>query len=581
MAASAYLYPYDPTGTAITNKIVSENHTVQPPNNISDASFIIPRAAPFFGESVIVRTGPTEGSTRLYEGVDYYLTHKFVTLSYLLARPIYGSITFINRNYTGDVFVSYQTVGGEYVLDSYSIIEERTRSLYSVFMVTWEQVAGNFPQLPPYDHKMAGDDTVGYGALVDAVNSLAAVIGNGGGSGGTGGSSGGDGSFPALQAHINANIAHTKAQVGLGNVDNYKTANEADLTALSTHAFMTPALTKTMLDNSTYVSQLNQARQDVTDLKNRTTSLETKATAATDAIALVNQSLNQLATNQDNINDSIDALTQDVTEALVPFENIPSDVDLLKTNVIDHANRLGLLETASAAHGTAITNLTNTVSTLSQSVAALMNQSKFTPRVITSVDASTFTVPAKRKVRIVFVAVENHTTTTVSEGKLYQLTNSKGVRRSLSLIPSLTAMITVGSNKATPATATGGGGATVNGFTYTAGTVVAASGVVFTNKTVVNGRTPNPVDAEFGDTIQKIDDLKINTTNYPVSADTIYNEATPNGVPSTGIAEFDFDNTNDWEVTFAITGTFLVLAVQDVTGNPAPADLPITIVYPI
>jgi hypothetical protein len=579
MATSAYLYPYDATGTLASNKIVSENHTVQPPNNISDASFIIPRASPFFGESIIVRTGPTEASTRLEEGVDYYLTHKFVTLSYVLARPIYGSITFINRNFTGDVFVSYQTVGGEYVLDSYSIIEERTRSLYSVFMVTWEQVSGSFPQLPPYDHKMAGDDVVGFGAVVDSVNNLSATIAStGGGTGGTGGS--GDGGFAALQAHINANISHTKAQVGLGNVDNYKTANEADVVAASTRTFMTPAMTKYYLENTVFVTQLQTARQDITELKTRANTNETGITQNRDSINVINQSLTLLANNQDTLREDIDALVDDVAAALAPFENVPSTVDRHSTEITDLTNRVGLLETAKTTQAAAIADLTNQVSTMKLSVDKLANVLNFIPRILTPVDTLTFTVAPGRKISLLLVATENHTTETVSEVKLYQLTNSKGVRRSNAAIATLTPMLTVGSNKATVASATDANSQPVSGFTYTAGTVSAAAGVTYVNKTVVAGRTPNPVDDEYGDTIQKISDLMINTTAYVISANAIYNEATPLGVPSTGMAEMTYENTNVFDVTFILSGAFLVATIQDITSNPAPGDLPITIAYP-
>lgn len=574
MATSSYLYPYDPSGTESTNKIVAENHTVQPPNNISDASFIIPRAAPFFGDSIIIRKGPTEDSERLEEGVDYYLTHNFVTLSYVLAKPIYGSIAFINRNFTGDVFITYQTVGGDYVLDSYSIIEERTRSLYSVFMVTWEQVAGNFPQLPPYDHKMSGDDVLGFSAVVDSINNLAAIIASGGGtSSGSGSSS--DGSFPALQAHINANTAHTKSQVGLGNVDNYKTANEADVVALSVRTFMTPAMTKYYLDNTVFVSQLQVARADITDLKTRTTTNESNININKDAVALINQSLTLMATNQDTMREDIDNLVADVATSLAPFETLPSDVNRHTTEITDLLNRVGLLETAKTTQAAALSSLSSAVDTVNTSIAKLMTLFNFVPRILTPSDnVQTFTVAAGRKISLLLVAIENHTVDAVTEVKLYQLTNSKGVRRSAGIVGSLTPTLTVGSNKATPAT-----NGSVKGYTYTVGTVSAANGVVFVNHSV-SGRVPNHVDNVYGDTIQKIPDLMINTTAYPVSANAIYNEATPAGVPSTGIAEMTYENTNAFDVTFIISGTYLVAAIQDITTNPAPADLPITIVYP-
>lgn len=580
MATSSYLYPYDPTGAASTNKIVAENHTVQPPNNISDASFVIPRAAPFFGDSLIVRTGPTEASTRLEEGTDYYLTHSFVTLSYLLARPIYGSITLINRNYSGDIFLTYQTPGGEFVLDSYSIIEERTRSLYSVFMVTWEQVAGNFPQLPPYDHKMAGDDTTGWGAVVDSINGLAAVIGLSSGTSGTGGS-GGDGSYAALQAHMNANTAHTKAQVGLSNVDNYKTANEADVLALSTRTFMTPAMTKYYLDNTVYVTQLQTARQDITDLKTRTQNLENANVQQTDAIALVNQSLNLLAEAQDVLREDTDNLAVDVTAALAPFEGLPALVDRHATAITDLTNRLGLVETAQSTLVSDMSNAKQAIQTLQNDVNAIRLSRKVSPRLLTPEDIASpalamLTVPAKRKVKVLVVG-ENRQAETTSKGNVFVLTNSSGIHRSISTTATLAPYATVESAKTTPNTVVNGAETTITGFTYTQGKVTGIELAQVMDRTLTNGRSPDPVNDEYGDVLTKLTDLKINNVSYPISADVVYNEATLKGVPSTGIGEFVYDNTNDFEVRLFFKGAFSVIAIEDITEAGTS---PFTIVYP-
>lgn len=582
MATSSYLYPYDPTGAASTNKIVAENHTVQPPNNISDASFVIPRAAPFFGDSIIVRTGPTDASTRLEEGKDYYLTHSFVTLAYLLARPIYGSITLINRNYSGDIFITYQTVGGEYVLDTYSIIEERTRSLYNVFMVTWEQVAGNFPQLPPYDHKMAGDDVVGFGSVVDSINGLAAAIAaGGGGTGGTGGS-GGDGSYAALQAHMNANTGHTKAQVGLSNVDNYKTANEADVLALSTRTFMTPAMTKYYLDNTVFVTQLQTARQDITELKTRSSNIENKNVQYAEALILVNQTLTSLAESQDIIREDIDDLVEDIATALAPFEGVPTTVERHATNITDLTNRMGLVETKQGTFTTDIDALKTSVETIKTDIASLRLLRKVSPRILTVDDLATITlgiitIPAKRKVRITVVG-ENRQAETTSKGFMYVLTNSAGIHRSISAATTLAPYVTVESAKATVNLVTNESEVEVSGFLYTAGKVTGTTGVTVTDHTGVNGRSPDPINDEYGDTLTKLADFKVNNASYPISANAIYNEATPMGVPSTGIGTFDYENTNDFEVRVFFKGAFSVITMHDITD--VGSENPFTFVYP-
>lgn len=445
MATSSYLYPYDPTGVASSNLIVAENHTVQPPNNISDASFVIPRAAPFFGDSVIVRTGPTNASLRLEEGIDYYLTHSFVTLSYTLSRSLYGSITLVNRGYTGEIYITYQTVGGEYVLDSYSIIEERTRSLYNVYMVTWEQVSGNYPQLPAYDHKMAGDDLVGFGKVIDAIQLLSAAIAAGGTGGGSGTGGSGDGGFAALLAHMNANTSHTKEQVGLGNVDNYKTANEADVVALSTRTFMTPAMAKYYLENTVFVSQLNVARQDITALGDRARLLESANTTTTTQITEISTTLNNLAGSMDDIRESMDDLADDVAASLAPFEGVPARVTVLETAMIDVKNRVGVLETRRTAVDLILTDLTDRIVALETAPAPVL-VSPVLSRIYgqSEIEYSNplIKVPAGR-VALLTVLGSVKKTNTVPKGYVYSVADSNGVIRSTEDLSTFIPLLTV------------------------------------------------------------------------------------------------------------------------------------------
>ena len=75
------IYPYDPSGVAISNKIVDELRSVQPPTNIDQPSFVIVRAGPFFRNSLEIFTAPKRGGTKLIEGKDYFVTHEFVAVS--------------------------------------------------------------------------------------------------------------------------------------------------------------------------------------------------------------------------------------------------------------------------------------------------------------------------------------------------------------------------------------------------------------------------------------------------------------------------------------------------------------------
>lgn len=211
--ASDYLYPLDLTGSQPSNTIRDEKHTVSPPSQITQSSFIVLRACPFFAHNIVVKDGKGPTARVLNYGEDYILTHKSIALSMLTKKGVYASVMFKDRNYTGSVYVTYQTVGGEYNLDDYTIVEKLTRQKYIITHTSFDQIVGlpaSFPN-PPHQHDPI--DLVGMGSVVEKIADLAAAI------------RGNKGSFGLVNATINDHIAsstaHSPAQVGLGNVKNF------------------------------------------------------------------------------------------------------------------------------------------------------------------------------------------------------------------------------------------------------------------------------------------------------------------------------------------------------------------------
>lgn len=576
MSNSAYMYPLDPTGLAISNKIVAENHTVQPPNNISDSSFVIPRATPFFGESLIVRTGPTETSQRLEEGIDYLLTHNFVTVSSQYGKQIYGSITLINRAFSNDIFLTYQTLGGDFTSDNHSIIEERTRQLYNILTVTWEQVSGNYPQLPPYSHDMNSGDLVGFGEVTDAVNRLAASIRQSGSGDGTTSGTGGDSA--ALLAHMQANNAHTKAQVGLGLVDNFKTANEADVVNLSSRAFLTPAMGQYLLVNSDLGRSVAQLLLGMQGINTSINTINNKQVSTDDAINILTDTLNNLANGMDGIRGDLDDLIIDVNNVLDQYIGIPAKVSTLETTMIDNTNRIGALERSMTTSLSDIADLKTTITTLSTNVTALMNMNNIPANIYLAGDVTKkplIKVPVGKVVILNMVGAINNTST-IKRGYLYSLTSSTGVINSPESINNLTPLVTVKSMVANPNQVTLDDSTVVDGYLFTAGGVDFVSGITVVNKTVVEGRTPNATTVQPGDIIAKLPDIQVNNVPYPISYDVAYNAATPKGVPGTGACQVVISNTGTFDLTFVLAGELSLVTVSD---NTLPNKNPINVVY--
>lgn len=226
-------YLYDPTGILPANNISNELHHVAPPVDLDRANFIVPRAAPYFSNGLVIRTGAGVLDPVLIEGADYIFTHHFVEASEHLSTPVYGSVMFLNRNYVGDVYLSYNTLGGSFTLDDYGVVESLTRSLYNIRTVTWDQLLGvpvAFPVLP-HPHDVA--DLTGMAEVVVAIQNLVAAIQ---------GQSGNIGSLMStLVNHIGGMSPHTPAQVGLEYVQNYGMAGVPELTTRPADRYTSPA----------------------------------------------------------------------------------------------------------------------------------------------------------------------------------------------------------------------------------------------------------------------------------------------------------------------------------------------------
>lgn len=227
-----FLYQLDLTGQLPANRIVDEKHTVSPPTVIEQANFIVARACPFFASTLVVKDGKGPTARVLEFGNDYIVTHESVALTKLTKQPVNASITFNDRNYTGSVYISYNTVGGEYTLDDYTIVEKLTREKYALRKTTFDQIAGVPSSYPNAVHFHDTSDLVGLGEVIVAMNDLTAAI------------RGMQGSYGVLntivQTHIKGATSHTPSQVGLGNVKNYDIALITDYASRSPNKYVTP-----------------------------------------------------------------------------------------------------------------------------------------------------------------------------------------------------------------------------------------------------------------------------------------------------------------------------------------------------
>lgn len=341
------IYPYDPSGVATTNLITDELRSVQPPSDINQASFVIPLKGPFFVESLKVYTAKNKQGTRLLEGKDFFITHEFVAGTNWLGKPLAGGIAFTNALYTGNLYFTYQTLGGDFVVNDVTILESITRKLYAdVRFVTWDQLTGVPSAFPPDAHQHVVTDIKTLADVVTALNSIAAaLVGSLDDDTIAGGESA---ALSLIRQHLSATSnAHTPQAVGLGNLSNFATASEEDAVALRNDRFMTPSVTSYLVRRMINSENLTQIRADIATLDQAITAIKldianmnNKIASLDDGLAAVNNSVNLYRQEIQNlglqVEDAIDQAqlsTTIATQALSQSAATEANIELIASRV--------------------------------------------------------------------------------------------------------------------------------------------------------------------------------------------------------------------------------------------------------
>lgn len=249
----ATAYPFDPSGTSAANRIVNEQHVITAVN-FRDYHYVIPKFAPFFAESMVLRMQYPNGNIRtLTQGLDYYFSHQFLDASRACAKPVYGSISFLDTDEAGVLSITYQTVGGIWTLSASEISRILAEQMRNPRITAWEQITYLPERFPVIDHEWDLIDMVGASEVVRAIDDITTTIANSTGGG--------------LQSHVtNYSNPHnvTKTQVGLGNVQNYASASKAQAEAgTANNLYMTPLRVKESI--AIFGQQLVNAHSTRTD----------------------------------------------------------------------------------------------------------------------------------------------------------------------------------------------------------------------------------------------------------------------------------------------------------------------------
>lgn len=166
-----FRYDLDPSGVNPSNKVGPERHVVSIGG--SNSRLIIPKAAPFFKDSVRIKHVAT--GTYLEPGIEFEPSLYFEAASNTEPYPsVFGGISILTDAYDDATIEieEYQTIGGEHVLSETSLLTILANLVIDPRTVTWDSVTYKPGVMTPDSHLTSLEDTVGYAELVAAVNRM-------------------------------------------------------------------------------------------------------------------------------------------------------------------------------------------------------------------------------------------------------------------------------------------------------------------------------------------------------------------------------------------------------------------------
>lgn len=165
-------YPLDRTGKAVTNLIEDEPHSV----GVQFNRIIAPNAGPYYEDSMIVFD--TSGN-RLVKGVDWDPLMPYVEASLELDTPVSNMIVIKNRDITEVILKEYQVPGGVWQTYTDAIIKLINSLMIDNREVQWDNIGGKPIRFQPTPHLHHLSDIYGFEYNVLGLEEILRAIQNG------------------------------------------------------------------------------------------------------------------------------------------------------------------------------------------------------------------------------------------------------------------------------------------------------------------------------------------------------------------------------------------------------------------
>ena len=173
---TAVVLPYDPTGLALTNLIISEVHPINE-YTLLNLNLIIPNAGPIFLIGLMVTHTDTLGvTTVMTEGNDYTMSMLYDAATMTMASPIYGGLFILNSTLTGTITISYQSLGGPWVMSRSDIVNSLLNNNFDPRVIFFDSVAVTAPTFPALVEGFSVSNNVSQKNLLTEFSSMVSSI---------------------------------------------------------------------------------------------------------------------------------------------------------------------------------------------------------------------------------------------------------------------------------------------------------------------------------------------------------------------------------------------------------------------
>lgn len=173
MAITKVRYPFDKTGAASTNTVANETRSVDHEFNRAWA----PAGGSFYGDSLVIVDVDT--GEELKVGKDYVLLYPDTENTAKIGLPIYSIISLTNKKVI-NVRYTYQVVGGDISFSIPAIVKMLNDTMQDNSTVKWDNIWGKPVLFQPAPHLHdASTELVGLEYIVLALEELTRVINQG------------------------------------------------------------------------------------------------------------------------------------------------------------------------------------------------------------------------------------------------------------------------------------------------------------------------------------------------------------------------------------------------------------------